>query len=267
MAEQSAQQKADRLRTAALEAAAESRLHEVAAGEIAGLEAEGIELTADQVVWIDRICRKFDQPHMDTPAAGEPQQAGNVWLWPFTIQASRWYTRAVQWFDGDDELEGLTLAFTLAHSRAEGVFEFLPHPGAARPRIEQWALNVAATTEELILAVNRILHVDEGKPAPYLDEDVTGAPPTDAEIIAHLCAQCPGTAPEMWERLVCKDFLWTQIRAINAQNAATGSGDEKKEYREASRELGWAVLAIRQAWSATHYPTAEQAENEAVNAK
>lgn len=249
MPELSSQEKAQRRQSAALEAAAASRLHPIAAGEIAGLRDEGIEPTADQIVWLDRIARRYDQPRLDAPAAGEPVQAGDgCWLWPLTIQASRWYARAVQWFDGDAELEGLTLAFALAHSRTEGVFEFMPHAGTAQSRIEQWAGQLACTQAELIIAVNRVLHVDEG--IPYLDEGESGASvTTDADIVASLCAQCGGS-PEQWERMVCRDYIWTQIRAINAQEGAGADGSARPEFESVTRDLGWALLAIRIAHSA-----------------
>jgi len=221
-------------------------LSETAEREIKELQAKGLTLTHDDIVWINDLAREVENPSGgSTLPAGRPARAGNVWLHPFTIAGIAWYEMVLPWFDGEDEYEILVLAYALAKGREADTLSFTSEYDDIKRALKKWKREIRATQKELTKAVAAVLpqteHIPLAEDADKPAEDSAGW----GEIVATMVATCGGT-PEMWECRVSKDYLFEQMRVMNAQNVA---GDKKPNLNDpqikAIREMGRCTLFIQ----------------------
>lgn len=224
-------------------------LNELAQAQIAELRNAGIVLTDDELIWINDLARRVDNPPGgSTLPAGCPVQAGNVWLWPFTVQSAAWYDKAVNWFDGQGEMETYCLAYALAHGRIEGASDKVWNYTNARFRVTQWRDHLACTHEELISAIAQVLpKADElGLEDDTGDKDDKPEKETDwSGLVASLVAAVGGD-PDIWTRQVSKEFLLKQANTIAEQHREKGQApDPGDPCIRAQVDLGRAVTAIK----------------------
>ena len=231
-------------------------LHALAAEEVKALQAKGIEPTLDEIILLNDLARRVDDPEGGTTLpAGTPARAGDVVLWPFTIQADVFYSRFVQLFTGKDRLEVYLLGFTLANARVAGAFDTLTDYTSAERAVMSWSRSVACTYEELAQAIYKVTHEDNDKEIEAVREALaeidakrfgTDKKPVYWEdMIARLVSTCGGS-PEMWGREVSIKYLLKQLRVVIAQRDA--EADSHKDIFDplirAQRELGFAVMQI-----------------------
>jgi len=223
----------------------------LAKAEIQGLKQAGIEPTLDEIVWLNDLARRVEYPDPPAPLAmGQPVPIGGDWLWPFTIQADRWWRRTLDWFDGREELEAYALAYALAHGRIANAFDYLYTAESAARAIGEWADGLTCSRDELMGAIEKILN----KPSVILDgecddddDSCPGPEDNDEQLVAWLVAGT-GLPVEYWVRECSRAYCMAQIRAVQAQSAAFGSKPSLSDPSVAAqRELGRAVLAIKEA--------------------
>jgi len=222
-------------------------LHPLAEAEIQGLKTAGIEPTLDECIWINDLARKVDNPDGgSTTAAGEPVQAGNVWLWPFTIQARIWYVRVCSWFD-DVQDSNAVLAYALAHSRIDGAFEKLNTYAAIKQTCLPWYGSLACTDDELIQAIDAVISTGvEDLREHEKSESGSESQRGWMDIVAFLVHQT-GIPPEAWTTRVTCDYVMQQVRTVTAQSNANGEApDPDDPCIVAQRNLGIAIYKIKQ---------------------
>jgi len=217
--------------------------------ELAQLRAEGISLTDDEIVWINDLCRRVENPQSgSTLPAGRPVKAGNVWLWPFTIQGSAWYDVAVKWFDGEGDTETFCLAYALANGRRAGAFDLLWDAGEARKAIKDFRRILNCNMDELIAAIAAVLPKPDLPDPRDKDKDDEDKAQTDVdwtELLATIMANIGGTA-DQWIRELSKDFVINVIQVKLAQDAAEGREREYDPVTKATIQLGLAERMIRE---------------------
>ena len=227
-----------------------NHLSERAEAEINDLQRQGITLTLDEIIWLNDLGRKVENPEGSRPclAIGEPIPAGSDWLWPFTIAGIRWYTRVLPWFDGDDETEGYALAYSLIHGHTKGAFTYINDFDSAKEAIYKWADQSDSTPEELESAMVRVLP-DNDTVKLEEDEDnekenLKKATNWD-DTIMELC-MCVGGTPEFWQYGVSSDYALKQLDMWRKQKYATGKEiDPNDPYVMAVKNFGRAVLSIK----------------------
>ncbi len=225
----------------------QNHLSELAESEINDLKSQGIEPTLNEIIWINDLSRKVENPDGARPcvAIGEPSPAGNAWLWPFTIASSRWFAKVLPWFDGNPESETLVLAFSLAHGRDVGVFSYLSNYEAVKETVAEWSDELGCTADELAEAITKILPYSDTVELDDEEESVQGASDWD-EIIATLCLNV-GETPEFWAYGVSCDYALRQIDIMNKQMMAGGKElDPNDPYIVATKNLGRAIISIKQ---------------------
>jgi len=249
----------------------ESRLHPLARESKDELEAKGIHPTLDEIVWLNDLARRVENPSGGdiALAAGCPVQAGNAWLWPFTVAAAQWYIHASK--DLDDEGEAYSVAFAMAHGRVDGAFDGCWTYRGAKRAISQWRRTLTCTNDELVRAVAYVQDQDgpsaveldadhplADKPAGHDEEDGVAPPESDwSETIALLCANVCGP-PELWQSGVSHRYLLKQIHTLNQQSREKGEPpDAHDPHTIASRNLLRATLNIE--W---RHRQAQEAEGE-----
>lgn len=212
------------------------------------LRSQGISPSPIELVLLVRACEKLQRPSggEDYAAAGRPFLAGNMWLWPFTMQASRWYSRVVDWFGAD--LDRAVLAFALAHAREQGIFAYLDDYAKTRAAVSEFADELAATPGELDVAIAGCLSQLSGTDRPEEDDDAPYVAPDSGGVdITALLQMNLGKSADYWERLVSLDHVNKALRTVAAQSDATGDHSRKVPQIEATGDMARLVFDIEAA--------------------
>ena len=224
-------------------------LSENAEAEINDLQRQGITLTIDEIIWINDLCRKVEDPDGTRPclAIGEPAPAGNAWLWPFTIASSRWFSKNLPLMYDDGEAETELLAYALAHGRIDGAFTYLQTRDQILQAVREWLDELTATEDELAWAMKKVLPATD---RIELEEDKKEKKESEAaeqwdDIIASLVATC-GETPDFWQYGVSSDYALHQLDTWSKHQDAIGnSKDPNDPYVVATKNLGRAIIAIK----------------------
>ena len=215
---------------------------------------KGIQPSLEQIVRLNDAARLVAAAVRDVHARGIPIKVGDLgaecWLWPMTIQASRWFIACLGWFEGDADAEVQSLAFAMAHSRDTGVFDPIWSAADAARAIDDWLRCCAATHDELIIGINMVNEAGDPLPRAGTPDDDSSKPQPDGGAFSGLVAMMTdrtGVPPEVWESGVTMDYLLTHVHAVAAQSAAEGSlPDQNDPWVRANRALGLVEMDIIQ---------------------
>jgi len=221
-------------------------LAQILGGFLSELSQQGIHPTPLELVQLVRACERVQRPSGadDYPAAGRPFRAGNFWFWPLTQQASRWYSRVVDWFS--DDLKRSVLAFALVHSRKVGLFCYLESFDKAHAAVVEFADELAATVDEIDAAIDACLSQlpaqgEDDEDAPYDSHD-SGGVDTTAMLQLHY-----GQTAEYWQSVVSVGHINRALRTVNIQADATGNEIRKIPQLEATGHMGLLMSEIESA--------------------
>ena len=229
------------------------RLSDLARAELEDLRAHGIEPTDDEIVEINALAREVETPAVrEELARGRPFRAGDVWLWPFTLNAGTWFRRVGCLMPNPRA----ALAYALAHPCDEletiderpfmrGLFAVLRRH-YARPRptkrdVSSWYDALKCRVAELDLAIAGCLEQVEEPDVPHRETDRGSTP---GELSATMIATVGGD-PAMWERQVSIGYLRSVLDTLAAQQQA-GSGHVAPNVARATMALGMAVERIKE---------------------
>jgi hypothetical protein len=209
----------------------EERLNDLAAREIAALEAEGIMPTAAEVVKLNALGWAIETPTLRRELSrGVPQQlCPDVYLWPLTIQAADWHERvgeklapsrkAMIMHPGlSSDLPALALAYAMAHAYSEGD-ELDAEGDDAADKVIAWASGLKCTAEAFGACIAEVVAQQDAPDLPRSDE--TGKRMTAGEFSVYLASRCGGT-PEFWERRCSIGYAATLLSAVVHQSLADG---------------------------------------------
>jgi hypothetical protein len=226
-------------------------LADLARAEIKDLEDSGIDLTPDEIVWLNELATEVESPagRVDLAAAGEPVRVGKRVMWPFTIASAEWWARmAGTAFTTSDGARN-ALAFALCNGRDPAVFADLLTINDARKAVNAWTLRSGITAREREAAILRCVpeigapHVARSKRAKPAD------PHGHDKMVAELVAGT-GLPADYW-RAQLQTHAGRCLTAVYRQ-AALGAGgdvseDEKREYQDSMHRFDLASKAIRDA--------------------
>lgn len=158
-------------------------------------EAYGIEPTLDEVICLHELGKLCENPPGDETRylRGEPELAGNVWLFPFTIGASLWWRDAMQKVGANDPAAGYLLPFALHHARHPDVLNRCQTLKQIRAEVQEFVRGLSCTVAELDYAIDRILPATENTAAESEHKPVDWA-----EVVGVLCRYFKGTTPDYW---------------------------------------------------------------------
>lgn len=227
------------------------------------MKAAGIHPTLDEIVWINDLSRQVENPKggEHRHLAGAPSRAGNVWLWPFTINGERWYEATLEWFDGNAKFELYALAFALAKGREAGAFQFLTGYHSAKKAIDEFVGDLDCTQDELEAAMKDVLPIDDEineietrlKAEYNAKHDIAEEEKEEADwdgMVAHLQA-ATGLPEDAWRRQHSKDVALRVLNAVLKQHEALAGGsdndapDPEDPYMVANKRLGLAIREIK----------------------
>lgn len=232
----------------------EERLNDLAAREIAALEAEGIRLTAAEVVKLNALGWAIE-----TPCARRELSRGvpvmlceGVYLWPLTIQAADWFDRvgerlrpskmdAIRHPRLSADLPMLALAYAMANCYAEGNPLDAEGPEASRA-VLAWASKLKCTCETFRDGIQSVIAQQD---APTINEESETPSIKPGEFSVYLAARAGGT-PEYWERACSVGYAVAVFMAILKQAAADGAPLPNDPKLLATRAFGIEVERIRE---------------------
>ena len=226
-----------------------SKVSEFAELEIQKLQNNGLSLTTAEIVWLNDLGCKMENPssRVDPAKAGKPVRAGNVWLWPITISASEWFFKIAFEHYQTEQGQTYALGFALANGRRPNRFATLRERSQIRRAVNRWALRCGATEAELREAILRVLpETDTPHALPPSDASTDGAGVSG--FIAELEA-ATGKPESYWLAKSSENALRV-LSAVYAQAAAGFGGvddDGKREYQDAMADFDKAIMAIKAA--------------------
>ena len=224
----------------------QSALDPFAEATIAEMIESGIPLTlADQIAINDAARRVTDCSH-DVEALGTPVLVGNdVWFWPLTVQACRWIVKASKWVDTSDELTLLVNCYAYAHSRGNGIFEYLADARTGVEAVLEWADGLGVSYSELVRGLELITASDEDDTT---DDDPQPKRGASLSGVVTLLVEKTGVGPDYWESKASLKYLVHQAYAIIAQSAAGGKTTNPHDpYMMANKAMARVEQRIKEA--------------------
>ncbi len=217
----------------------QERLNDLAKAEIAALEADGIRLTAAEIVELNAIGWAIESPELRADLArGVPVPLAGAWLWPLTLYAENWFKRVGLKMSG--ALGDFALAYAMAHGYEDGKLEVA---GAeARRAVSEWVGKLRCTIPQLQEAVAQVLRQDAQHPVPH---GVDERPMTDGEFSIYL-ATLSGESPEFWERRCAVGYARAMLVCLFMQNQAEGKPSRHDPKIMAERAMGYRIEQIRE---------------------
>ena len=216
------------------------KLTDLASSEIERLEADGIHVTPQQVLYIQQLSLDVVSP-VDgiSLARGVPMRVGNVVLWPPTVASYVFFSKVDERQDISPRMKLYSLAYAMCYAHdADKVCQDVDLKA-----IRKWSRHLCCRVEELAAAVTEILG-DGAKPVEKKikdDKDLRYSVAAMAQEAAILC----GGSIEQWEYQCTIPYVAEMIkRAIRIKRAL--EGNELKESDEALRKLTIYTFQIRQ---------------------
>ena len=140
-------------------------LHLMARDAIAEIEATGVTVLPEEVLWLHELAQRESQNSDLTELSywlDMPRRCGPLTFYPLCITAENWVQDyATLWFDGDKRMEVLALAYVLCHGRDPKAYESIVTEKAARSAIRNWAWSLPLTYLQIATAVNEFFSKDE----------------------------------------------------------------------------------------------------------
>jgi len=214
-------------------------LTSLAQAEIDNLTAEGISLSPDEIIEINELARRVENPQTRLALSrGCPVAVGGVYLWPMTLAGADWFRRHGDEF-GSVQKQTYALAFAMSNGRDQ-----LPEDiRQAKSIVKAWANKLTCRDNELEEAIKQIVEQEEipDVPTDKTDKDVSA---TSGEISLMLAAMTK-TAPSIWEYQVSIGYVLAMLDCLAQQDAAEGKSLKHSNAIRAERALGLAIARIR----------------------
>jgi len=232
----------------------EERLNDLAAREIAALEAEGIRPTAEEVVKLNALGWAIERPcaRQDLSRGIPSRLCEGVYLWPLTIHASDWFDRvgerlrpskvdAIRHPRLSVDLPMLALAYAMAHCYADG--NALDVEGAeASSAVLAWASKLKCTCESFRDGIQSVIAQQD---APTIPSEGDAPSLKSGEFSVYLAAKAGGS-PLFWERGCSVGYAVAVFTAILKQAAADGAPLANDPKLLATRAFGIEAARIRE---------------------
>lgn len=173
-------------------------LHPMTRPALAEIQAAGVEITPEIVVWVDsaaKAIRKTAQRSSDE-IIDFPVKCGGVWLYPLSFGAVGWLVKLPVRMQNDSRV----IAFACAHSRDIETLSKLTGTVAVTLAIAKWTLSLSCSATALSKVVDLLIGCGS-----YVDiPDHTGKRRDSDDdwewstVIKALCMKYPGSSPDYW---------------------------------------------------------------------
>jgi hypothetical protein len=191
-------------------------LHPMARAGLIEIQAAGVEITPDIVLWVQDAAEKIRKTPLRPSAdlVDWPVSAGGALLYPLSFGAVAWLTGLPKRMQDDIRVIG----YACAHSHDLKLFETLRHPLPASIAVMRWALTLKCSRDALSSAVDEALGNEE-----YVEVKDAIPRKRDPEsvhwgaVIRALCTKYPGTTPSYWTWDVSRDYCYAMVQQISEE--------------------------------------------------
>jgi hypothetical protein len=190
-------------------------LHPIARAALLEIQAAGVEVTPDMVLWVHESAVRIGK-HPPRPVAEVvdwPMPCGGALLYPLTFGAVEWLTRLPERVRNDDR----TIGFAMAKGHEPETLARLDNSLKAIHAILKWAAGLRCSAAALEAAVNALIGTDET--VEVKDAGTRKRAPVSAHWGSFVLAACrhyPGTTPEYWTWQVSRDRVYEALADMNA---------------------------------------------------
>jgi hypothetical protein len=192
------------------------QLHPMARAGLIEIQAAGVEITPDIVLWVQDAAEKIRKTPLRPSAdlVDWPITAGGALLYPLSFGAVAWLSGLPQRMQNDVR----TIGFACAHSHDLATFERLRGHIPAWMAVRAWALTLLCSRDALAAAVDEAIGNEE-----YVEVKDAIARKRDPEsvhwgaVVRALCTKYPGTSPEYWTLKVSRECCYAMIQAVNSE--------------------------------------------------
>ncbi len=209
-----------------------ARLSDLARAEIDALAAEGIALDPEQIVELNAIALKIEDPEQRLEMSrGRPVVCGNATLYPLTLYAGNWMTRWESRLNSN-RLKLIALAYAMAHGRAD-----MPEQlDEVKRTLKRWRKGLRCRLSEIEEACSQVLAQDE---EPDTGEDAGSF--SFGNLSAMLTALVGGD-PKMWEYQCSIKYANGVLAAqVAKEEGADARRNSKLGYQKALAEYVWQI--------------------------
>ncbi len=224
-----------------------SNVAQIAKREIEDLQAEGIQPTFKEMVWLNDLGKKVEEPRarVDYALAGVPVKCGNVTLWPCSIASGTWFDDTACVLFKTELMQNYCLAYAMANARNPDIdWEALASYHDARKAVNSWVLRCRCTSHELKAAVDRIApQLFAPHPVEAIKQDPNAMP---IDVVTDLVAGT-GLPVEYWESKTrgLAERCWCAVMKQQAEGRIDSEAYDKMVYQEAMHQFMLAAAAIR----------------------
>ena len=184
-------------------------INPLAAAKLAELRKGGCQLTDDDIIAVNDICRRITSPKARQEIArGRPVMAGGSVLWPYTLAGFEWFCSVG--VDLPDPTAAM--AYALAHGRDPAITE------AGGADVARWRSGLTCTQDELMQAIVDVAAQDDRPDKPRARERST----MSAATLAMMMRKEFGGTAEEWENYCSLSYIFDMIDLLEAQSQAQG---------------------------------------------
>lgn len=215
----------------------QATLSDLARAEIDRLTADGIELTAEDIVRLNALAWRVEEPETRRLLSrGRPVFVGGATLWPLTIYALEFLSLIPKQIT-DFEYNAV-LGYAMCHGRSEnGELD-----ASGREAVKQavaWYKTLRCTQAEYAEAIRQI----DAQETNYV-QGPDDKPMALGDFSAFLAAAC-GNTPDYWERRCACGYALAVLSTVVQQNRADDRPSKADPRLLADHDLGAVIDEIR----------------------
>jgi len=223
-----------------------AKLCPLAEYEIEELREDGFEPNLSEIVEINALAWAAQtSDNRISLSRGIPMFAGNVALWPLTLEAGDWYMRISQKLP-TEYLNCLALGYAMANCYSDnGAFD--KSKSDTIKAIMAFTVKMKCRHGTLKMAISDVLQQDENPdmPPPIKGKEEEDHSLKAGDISLFLAANSSATA-EFWESRCSASYTLDMLSKIVSQDKADGKNPQDEDMIKATIAMGWAVEKVKQ---------------------
>lgn len=191
------------------------RLNPVAREALKELQAAGVEITPDVVLWVHDAATRIAShpPRPVSDLIDWPVPVGGVSLYPLSFGAAAWLSTLPDRFKDDIRF----IAFACAHSRCPEVFDKIKGQVSFCVTTIKWISKLRCSMKALRAAIDQVLGVENDVFVSTTGEDSASEVHHWGAVVVALCRKFPGTTPDYWTWQVSRDKVHAILSELNAE--------------------------------------------------
>lgn len=226
------------------------KLNPAAEKELAAFKAEGISFDPADVLWLQHLADRMQNPHGRCDPlewVDVPYRVGNLDLWPLSLGAEVWLRGGpVEWFEDSGFYETLSIAYAMAFSRTPEAFQLVGDKKSAKKVLWRFAGNCGISFKSLHENVSRIMNLKDSVELSVPGEAITEPKAVKwGDLLAMLCHELGGTVDDwLWKRTSSQ--ISEMIAKLRDMNRAPSDKQVDDDKVSALLAFNAAVRSIRE---------------------